>query len=268
MRKAAIAAIALAFATAAVPPAAGQERVGIGFSALQDGNCPVAQRVTTGEYGRTTEAMLVRGLVRTEPAGGDCRRDAFSYDVRAARYFRVGGSVDAAVEFGAAQTSTAAPYVLAQGDRVLVRGDGGALFGTSLPAGSAQTIVAAVGLSRQIGVVRLGGAVNLAPIEWTGHDAGRTVRATWDLAWRGVYAEGAIDVGTAHFGVLRTGYRHGLGGTAFEVGAGVTRRWGLAAVDNGAPAVQRVAGATFLRDGPPRSTSTLFEVAIGYRIGA
>ena len=252
---------------ATVHGADAQERIAIGWSALQDGNCPIQQRVVTGEYGRTSDAMLVRGFVRTSPAGGDCRLDAFSYDVRVARDFSA-GPVDATVEFSASETSTGAPYVLANEDRrVLTRGDGGALFGSTLPAGSAQTIVAAVGVSRQMGVLRLGAGVNLAPIDWADHDAGRTIRITWDLDWRGVYAEGSVDAGAAHFGVARAGYRHGLGDSAFELGAGVTRRWGLAAVDNGAPAIQRVADAVFLRDGPPQSTATLFDVTIGYRLG-
>ena len=259
----------LAALAASLGPSPGyaQERIAIGINALEDGNCPIQRRITTGEYGRTTDAMLVRGFVRTAPAGGDCRLDTFSYDVRVARYFKTGG-VDATVEFSAAEESTAAAYVLAgENGAVLTRADGGALFGSTLPAGSAQTIVAAVGISKQVGIVRLGAAVNLAPIDWAGHDPGRTARLTWDLGWRGIYAEGAVDVGVGHFGVSRVGYRHGLGDTAFELGAGVTRRWGLAAVDNGAPLTQQIADATFLRDGPPAGSSTLFEVTVGYRIG-
>ena len=250
-----------------VAPAAAQERIGFGFSQVSDGNCPTTQQTLTGAYERTSDELVLRGRVRTAPAGGDCRVDSFSYDVRIARYFSV-GEVDTTVEFAAAQESTAAPYVLAdEAGRVLLRGDGGALYGANLPAGAAQTVVAAVGLSKVWSGMRFGGLVNLAPIDWAEHAPGRTMRLTWDAGWRGLFATAGVDVGAAHFGSVAGGYRHALAGSNFDVGAAVTHRWGLSAVDNGAPLTQTIAGSWFLRDGPPQDNSTIFEVTLGYTLG-
>ena len=249
------------------PPAGAQERIGFGYSHLRDGNCDVAQRTMVGDYSRASDALVLRGRVRTEPAGGDCRLDAFGYDVRIARYFQL-GPVDATVEFAASEQTTAAPYVLTDdAGAVLLRSDGNALYGANLPAGSSQTVVAAVGASKSIGGMRLAVLVNLAPIDWAEHPAGRTVRLAWDAGWRGFYTGAAADVGAGHFGAASAGYRHALAGSGFDVGVDVTRRWGLAAVDNGAPLAQLVAGSSFLRDGPPQDHSTTVEVTLGYRLG-
>ena len=259
---------ALLVALLALPaPGAAQERIGFGYSHLQDGNCGIAQRTMVGDYSRTSDTLALRGRVRTEPAGGDCRADSFAYDVRIARHFRVGGGVDATVEFAAAEQSTAAPYILAdEAGAILLRGDGGALYGAHLPAGSAQTIVAAVGVSVPVSGMRLGAFVNLAPIDWSEHAPGRTVRLAWDGGWRGMYFETAVDVGADHFGSVSTGYRHTLSDSRFDVGADVTHSWGLTAVDNGAPLSQMIAGSAFLRDGPPQDDSTVLSLTLGYRL--
>lgn len=248
-------------------PVAAQERIGFGFSHISDGNCPSVQQTMSSSYERTSDTLVLRGRVRSAPAGGDCRVDSFAYDVRIARYFAVGG-VDATVEFAAAEESTAAPYVLTRASgHVIRRPDGGALFGTSLPAGSAQTIVAAVGLSRVWNGMRFGALVNLAPIDWAEHAAGRTMRLTWDADWRGLYSAVGVDAGAANFGAVSAGYRRALADSNFDIGAGVTHRWGLSAVDNGAPLTQMIEGSHFLRDGPPQDTSTTIEVTLGYTLG-
>ena len=268
-RRSTMTVVAVALALAAVAtPAGAQERIGFGYSHLRDGNCDVAQRTIVGDYSRTSDTLVLRGRVRTEPAGGDCRLDAFAYDVRIARHFEVGRGIDATVEFAAAEQSTAAPYVLAGDDgQALVRSDGGPLYAANLPAGSAQTIVAAVGVSKLIGPTRLGIFVNLAPIDWSNHSPGRTVRLAWDTYWRGLYLETAADVGADNFGAVSTGYRHALAGSGFDVGIDVTHHWGLAAVDNGAPLVQHVNRSRFMRDGPPQDHSTIVAVTIGYSLG-
>ena len=262
------AAAALAAVLALTATTAGaQERIGFGYSHLSDGNCEAAQRMMLGDYSRTSETLVLRGRVRTEPAGGDCRLDSFAYDVRIARHFQV-GDVDATVEFSAAEQSTAAPYVLAGADgQVLARADGGPVYAAHLPAGSAQTIVAAVGISKLFGPTRVGALLNLAPIDWARHSPGRTVRLAWDTGWQGLYLETAVDVGAETFGSVSTGYRHGLADSDLDVGVGLTHSWGLAAIDNGAPLVQHVADARFLRDGPARDRSTIVELTLGYRLG-
>ena len=266
MRKLALAALTAVLLVPVAATAQTTERIGIGYSYLSDGNCAVSQRTMVGEYERTSDVLVLRGRVRAEPAGGDCRVDSNTYAVRIARYFSL-SHVDVSVEFAASEQTTAAPYVLTDGHgSVLPRADGGALFGTTLPAGASQTVVGAIGLSRTTHGVRMGAAFNLAPIDWALHAPGRTVRLTLDTEHRGVYVETAIDVGASHFGSLSTGYRHSLAETNLDVGIGSTLTWGLAAIDNGAPMMQDIAGAMFLRDGPPQGHSAVFEVTLGYRI--
>ena len=257
---------ALAAGVLAVP-VEGQQRLGFGLSVLSDGNCHRPQRSMTAEYEQTTDALAAEGRIRSEPAGGDCRLDSFAYSVRVAPYFNIRG-IDATVEFAAAQETTSAPYVLADDSgAVLLREDGGALYGANLPAGSARHVVAAVGVSRRLRAVRLGALVNLAPVDWVDHPSGPTARLTWDADWRGAYINGSVDYGADMFGVVDVGYRYDIAASRLDVGAGLTRRWGLAAVDNGAPPRQSIGGAPFLRDGPPQGHSTIVAVTIGYRIG-
>ena len=262
-----VAAVALA-ATALAAPAAAQERIGIGWNVVADGHCGSMQRTLTADYERTSTALAVRGMLRTRPAGGDCRRDAHAYDVRLARYFEVGGALDATIEFAAAREAAAAPYVLAgDGGAILLRDDGEPLYATHLPTGAADTVVAAIGVSRQWGVLRLGTLINLAPVDWAHHAPGRTARVTWDVEHRGVWVAGSVDRGAAGFGQLGTGYRYRLAGSRLDVGAGVTWRWGLAAVDVDAPATQTVAGTPFALAGPPQDHSIVTAVTVGYRLG-
>ena len=78
--------IAIAFALLlGAPTAEAQERLAFGYSHLNDGNCGIAQKTMVGGYSLTSEDVILRGNVRTAPAGGDCRLDSFSYDVRIAR---------------------------------------------------------------------------------------------------------------------------------------------------------------------------------------
>ena len=269
MRRTLAAAVVMAAALvlSASPSLAQEHRIGVGYSVLNDGGCSIAQKTLTADYSSNTKSQALRGRIRSAPAGGDCRLESFAYDVRLAHYFDV-KAVDATVEFSAARETTAAPYVLAdESGAVLLRNDGNALFATTLPAGSAQTVVAAVGVSRRMGPVRLGILANLAPIDWARHADGRTVRLTWDAELRGVYLEGSVDQGADSFGVVSTGYRFGLAESPFDVSAGIVYRWGLNAVDNGAPGFQDIAGAPFLADGAPQDHSLITAVTVGYRIG-
>lgn len=242
-----------------------QERVGIGYGLVDDGNCPVGQHTLLAEYERPGDTLAVRGKVRSEPAGGDCRQAALSYDVFVARYFPVGG-VDAVVEFGANEQNAAAPYALLDpAGQVLLRADGGALFSPNLPAGAARTIIGALGVSKKLGDTRLGVLANLVPIDWASGRSSRTAHFTAEWARAGFLANGSVDVGSSTFGEAFGGYRHEVEGS-FDIGFGVTYRWGIAAIDNGAPMYQSIAGTRFIRAGPPRDTAVVFEVTLGYRI--
>lgn len=242
-----------------------ESRVGIGYAALSDGTCPRTQQTVMASYDLDQPELEVRGRVRTEPAGGDCRVDTLSYEVFAARYFEVyDGAVDAMVKFGAAEQSVGAPYDLAESGRVLPRPDGGALFTATLPAGQAKNVIGVVGLSRNIGIVRVGGGANLVPIDWAAHGPGRTVHLTTSADWRGMDAGAQIDVGASHFGRAHGGWRWDLDQSRLDVGVGLTYMWGLNALDNGAPPVQLIRSAQFLRAGPPQGDALIFEISLGY----
>ena len=261
------AALVAALALSVAGPAPAQQRVGIGHTTVDDGNCAEAAHTLTAEYERESDALDLRGMVRVAPSGGDCRQDALSYDVSAARYFSA-GAVDVAVELGASEQAAAAPYALAgAGGSILLRPDGGALFGTNLPAGSARTIIGAVGLSRSFGPVRVTGGVNLVPVEWMQHEPGRTAHFAAGFDRGGFSFDTSVDAGAAHFGEAAAAYRHALADSRFDVGIGLVYRWGIGAIDNGAPDVQLVNDSPFVRAGPPRDDSLLVSVTLGYSPG-
>ena len=248
-------------------PAAAQssERVGFGYSLASDGGCPETRHSLMAGYDLEWEALEVRGKVRSRPSGGDCRRDSISYSISAARFFPTGAGFDAEVKFLASRTAASAPYNLSDGSRVLLRPDGGALFTANIPAGTADTVVGALGVSRKFGRLgRFGAGWNLVPVDWAGHEPGRTVHLSHGFEWEGVYADSTIDLGADRWGTVSVGYRRNLDQDRLDVGVGVSWRWGLAAVDSGAPAIQRIAGSPFLLAAPPRDDALFFEVDLGY----
>ena len=253
-------ALALGFANA-------QERVGVGYGLVSDGNCAVGQHTLVATYDRPGDTLAARGQVRSEPAGGDCRQAALSYDVFVARYFQApGAGVDLVIEFGAAEQNAAAPYALIDANgNILLRPDGNALFSPNLPAGAAQTIIGSLGVSKKLGDTRLGVGANLVPIDWATGRSSRTVHITGEWSRGGFLADGSFDIGSDSFGEARGGYRHDVD-EHFDVGVGLTFRWGIAAIDNGAPLHQTIAGTRFVRAGPPRDTALMFEVTLGYRL--
>ena len=249
------------------PRAPAESRVGLGYAALSDGTCPRTQQTVMASYDHESDDLEVRGKVRTEPAGGDCRLDTLSYEVFAARYFGVyDGAVDAMVKFGAAEQSTGAPYALADAGGVIPRPDGGALFSTNLPAGMAKNVIGVVGLSKAAGVWRGGGGFNFVPIDWSRHSPGRTLHLDLGVDWRGLDAHAQVDVGAASFGRAFGGYRRKLDHDRLDVGFGLTWMWGLDALDNGAPPVQRIRQAQFVRAGAPQGEALIFEISLGYRL--
>ena len=258
--------VAVAWLLWAVPSAA-QERVGIGYTVVDDGHCAQAAHTLTTEYERSSDALDVRGRLRIAPSGGDCRQEALSYDVSVARYFDT-GPVDIALEFGASEQAAAAPYALATADgRIIPRADGNALFGTHLPAGSAKTIIGAIGLSRSVGPMRVSGGVNLVPVDWMHHDPGRTVHLAAGFDQGAFALDVSIDAGAAHFGETSAAYRLALDDSRFDVGIGLVYRWGIGAVDNGAPLAQLVNEAPFVLAGPPRDDALLLSITLGYSPG-
>ena len=244
------------------------ERIGVGYAMVDDGNCAINAHSLVAEYDLEGEDLEVRGRVRTEPSGGDCRKEAISYDVFVARYFAVfGDSIDAFVEFGANEQSAAAPYALTdKSGNVLLRSDGRALFSTNLPAGSSKTIIGAFGLSKDFGAVRLGAGTNLVPVDWAGHDLGRTLHLTTGLDLGDFDVDSVVDVGASHFGKVSASYRHGLRGSRMSVGVGVSYYWGIARIDNGAPMIQYIKDSRFARVGAPRNDSLVISMTLGFSL--
>ena len=244
------------------------ERIGVGYAMVDDGNCAINAHTLTAEYDREGEDLEVRGRVRTEPSGGDCRKESISYDVFVARYFGVfGDSIDAFVEFGANEQSAAAPYALTdESGNVLLRSDGRALFSTNLSAGSSKTIIGAFGLSKDFGALRLGAGTNLVPVDWADHDSGRTLHFTAGLDVGDFDFDSSVDVGASHFGQVSTSYRHGLDGSRMDVGVGVSYYWGIGMIDNGAPAIQYITDSRFARVGAPRNDSLVVSITLGFSL--
>ena len=252
-----------------------QERVGVGYSWVDDGGCPNTMQALTFEYDRSGEELDTHGMVRSAPSGSDCTQAALSYDVGVSRYFPVGG-VDVIVEFGADRQSAMANYDLLHEDGTLQRraADGNALMTVPLPAGATTTIIGSVGLSHGVGPLRVSGGFNFAPADWAttiGVVPGRTARFGADFDWQGLYADLEIDVGRpdrhyTSFGGIQGGYRWAVGDRS-DISIGIIHRWGLNALDNGAPDTQMFHGAEFLRSSAPRNHATFLNVTIGYSLG-
>ena len=256
-------------------PASAQERIGIGYSLADDGGCPETMQSLTFEYDYKSDgAMDAHGMVRSAPSGGDCTQPSLSYNVGMARYFPM-GALDVVVEFGADHQSAQANYDLLHEDgTVQLRSDGNALMTVPLPAGAVTTIVGSVGLSRDFGPIRVNGGYNFAPADWAIGGMvlqGRTARFGADFDWRGLYADAEIDVGRVegqypHFGGFQGGYRWSMGDRS-DISIGVVHRWGLNALDNGAPELQSYRGPMFRRAGAPRDHATFLNITIGYSLG-
>ena len=253
-------------AVAGAPTASAQERIGIGYSMVDDGGCPEIGHILVAEYDLRKSGVLdARGMARTAPSSGDCRQDTLNYDVSIARYFSA-GAVDILVEFGANEQAAAAPYALTLDGVVIPRPDGQPLNVQTLPAGAATTVVGVIGLSRAVGPLRLSGGYNFVPLDWAVAGAverGRSVQlgAGWDRG--GFSANLSVNVGRSHFGGASAAYRFALD-SRFDLGLGLQHRWGINAVDNGAPDEQIIEQAVFRRVGGPRNHATFASATLGW----
>lgn len=224
------------------------ESLTVYLSHVDDGGCSDAAVVAEAEYSRTGGPLEATASVRTAPSGGDCRRDATAYRFDVERAFALGGSGwDAIAKFVAAEHAVAAPYGLVdEAGALIARADGGPLFATLLPAGTAQTVIAAIGVSRSTPIGEIDFALNLVPVDWAVHEDGRTLHLGWTQR-AGAFAFGlGVDVGEETFGDFRVTWSRGNAQCKFE------HAWGLGTIDAGVPAVQTVAGAPFALQGDPR----------------
>lgn len=260
---------ALALALLALTPAYGKdERVDVGLAVVDDGNCERIQRTLSAGYERETDVLSIWGRFRNEPAAGDCRQSAISYDVAVYRYFAVfDDALDLTVKFGAQEQVAAAPYALAtETGEVMRRPDGGALFRSYLPAGVDDTVTGAIGISKDLGFWRPGVMLNMVPVDWSEHEPGMSVHLTSAFDYQGIDFNVAIDVGADWFGEAYAGYHRALDKTRFDLVVGLTYKWGITATDVGAPYNQSIRGTPFVLFGPVRDNALIFEVGIGYRL--
>ena len=253
---------------ALVAAADAQERIGVGYSMVDDGGCPEVGHILVAEYDLRKQGVLdARGRVRTAPSGGDCRQDALTYDISVARYFSA-GAVDILVEFGANEQAASAPYALTLNGMVIPRpGDGKPLNVQTLPAGAATTVVGVIGLSRDVGALRISGGYNFVPVDWAvagtvQHGRSLQLGAGWDRGG-GFSADMAVNIGRSHFGGASASYRFALS-SRLDLGLGVLHRWGINAVDNGAPDEQVIEQAVFRRIGAPRNHATFASATFGW----
>ena len=148
---------------AACVGAMGAERVSLSYSHNDDGSCPQMGHVVEAAYARDGEVLDVDAFVRTAPAGTDCTREGLSYGLNVERSFPVGGGWDAVATFGASRQSTSATYALEGWD-----GAAHLVPQASLPAGAAETLVAAFGVSREVGGFDLTVGLNVVPVDFVG----------------------------------------------------------------------------------------------------
>ena len=146
--------------------------------------------------------------------------------------------------------------------------DGKPLNVQLLPAGAATTVVGAIGLSRDVGPLRVSGGYNFVPVDWAVAGAvrrGRSLQlgAGWDRGGDGFSADMTVNVGRSHFGGAAAHYRFALD-SRLDLGLSVSHRWGINAVDNGAPDEQIVEQAVFRRIGAPRNHTTFASVTLGF----
>ena len=259
--------IATIFFFAGLSEAQVTERVGVGYSITDDGGCPEVGNTLTAEYERRAGFLDVSGWVRTAPSGGNCRQDAFSYDVELVRYFDL-RTFDLMVEFGANEQAAHAPYALTLGGMVIPRpSDGGPLNVQNLPAGATTTITGVVGLSRMVGPLRVSAGVNFVPVDWMVNgmvQQGRSVQLGTGYGRGGFRLDWSVNAGEhANFGEVSSSYRWDLS-SGFDMGLSLEHRWGINAVDNGAPDEQVIEEAVYRRIGAPRNHATFASLTFGY----
>ena len=246
-----------------------QERVGIGYSMIDDGGCPEVGHILVAEYDLQLDQMDAHGRVRTAPSSGDCRQDSLSYDVNIARYFSM-GTFDLMVEFGANEQAASAPYALTMNGVVIPRpSDGNPLLVQILPAGAATTVVGVFGLSRTYGPVRVSGGYNFVPVDWFVDgmvQPGRSVQFGASYDHSGFGADMNVNMGRmGNFGEITAGYQFVLD-PRFDLGLSISHRWGINAADVGVHYSQTIEEAVYLLQGGPRNHATFASVTLGYSL--
>lgn len=219
------------------------------LSHTDNGGCAVPANVATGTFDRSGGDFEAHASVNVAPTGGDCTVRGVAYGIELESEFNDRWIA----KFVADRRDVAAPYALADsmGNVVTRDSDGMALFPTHLPAGAAETVVAALGVSFDVGSGEIDLGANIVPVDWADGTKGNTLhigvsQEVGDFA----FALNA-DVGADSFGDLRLNWTRGFATCE------VTYAFGLNAVDNGAPPMAYVGEAMtpFTKVGAPNNTS-------------
>lgn len=242
----------MAFATLALA----EESVSFYFSHVDDGGCAVPARAVEGEYVSSGGPFEALASVRVAPSGGDCETQAVAYNLELERSF--GGYW--LTKFVAAENAAASTYGLAQDGELIQRGDGGPLFATNLPAGTAKTVAAIIGTSRPTPFGEFDLGVNLVPVDWADGDSGNTLHGAWSNSFGAFDLSFRADVGQDSFGSARAAWSRGI--ATIKLGYD----FGLNAVDDGSPAVQYVNGAEFLQLGSPQDDRVSIGVGLTWSV--
>ena len=247
-------ALALALVLSFAVSASAQTRFGIGYGASGDGSCPVAAQTLVLEFSGQSDTYDVAGRTRIAPSGGDCRVRSQSYAFSAERFWDAGW-VDLALEAGAKRQTLFSRYDIENPRRrghPLLRPDGQPAFTANLPVGSPTVYAAVIGVSRAVGDARVGLGANLAPVRWTFHDRGPTVRLSGGYDLGPIGADFALDHGADQFGEASVSYRapfsRSYRGLDDVVMSGVYR-WGLGAIAPWGDASQAFSHDSFIRSG-------------------
>ena len=173
------------------------------------------------------------------------------------------------MEFGANEQTAAAVYNLIGNDGNVLLRDGWQRPLYDEPTGRVgqDHYRGRSGLSKDFGAVRVGRWRQLVPVDWAGHDPGRTLHLTAGVDLGNFDLDSAIDVGASHFGEVSASYRQGFGNsTDGSWGSAVAYYFGISEIDNGAPMTQTVAGSMFQRAGPPRNDALIVSLTIGFSL--
>ena len=165
---------ALTMATGAIAAGQTTEQLYGSFSYVDDGGCDTVIPTMELGYSRSSENLRVGASVRTAASGGNCEVESVSYNLEVSKDFPLGWKgCGANAKFVADKRSASAPYALASGtvDPVVIksiktRDDGKPEHVTRFPAGAAETVVAAIGVSCDMGFANVEVGYNLVPVDW------------------------------------------------------------------------------------------------------
>ncbi|WP_419917501.1 hypothetical protein [Candidatus Poriferisocius sp.] len=243
---------------------AGEHRLDLAFSVADDGSCSEATETISLTYDYAGDRLDAYGKVRQAPSAGDCRTQGLAYTVDLAPSFDCGtfGYVEweCVAKLSADRHTLHAQYALANGTR---RADGRPMYLVTLPAGSIETVTAALGATATIGWLEVTLAVNTLELDWADGSSGRTLHAavSTEFPLLGGSLELAADVdadGDHAFGSARSVWRSG------RLYVGLFYDFGLLEGLSDAPETMKWYGEDVVYQGPGQDTATRLEVGVTF----